>query len=87
MSLTALHGVVLQCSLTRLASPAQGNGPRIRLARRLDHFLADRPPRSKLIGMALAENANIYWSTILSGIAVAWLYHGYGVVVGSAGNR
>ncbi len=37
--------------------------------------------------MALAENANIYWSTILFGIAVAWLYHGYGVVVGSAGNR
>jgi hypothetical protein len=36
-----------------------------------DSIFGDCPPRTTLIGVAFAENANNYWSSILSGIGAA----------------
>lgn len=42
--------------------------------------------RSRLIGVALADVAHLYWSTVLAGIEEVCLERGYGVVISSAGN-
>jgi DNA-binding LacI/PurR family transcriptional regulator len=42
--------------------------------------------RSRLVGVALADIAHLYWSTVLAGIEAACLARGYGVVISSAGN-
>ncbi|HEU0114966.1 MAG TPA: LacI family DNA-binding transcriptional regulator [Thermomicrobiales bacterium] len=42
--------------------------------------------RSRLLGVALADVAHMYWGAVLAGIEAACLERGYGVVISSAGN-
>lgn len=43
--------------------------------------------RTRLIGVALADIAHMYWSTMLAGIEEGCARLGYGVLIGSASNR